>query len=113
MRVFNDHLLVEITKSQWATSDEVEEQQDPKASYGVVVGIPKLEDIMYFSNYSWILEQSIFDNDTHERMHKRMETLMGKKIYWEKRAEVGNVLEEGEKTLAIIKLSKVIAVEEK
>jgi len=112
MRVFNDHLLVEIKKSEWVTSEDAEEHSSPKASFGVVVAIPKREDIMYFSNYSWILENSVFNDPVLILMLNRMESLLGKTIYWEQRAEIGNVIEEDGRTFATIKLSKVIGVQE-
>lgn len=114
LQVYNDHVLVEIKKTEWATSDEADHtgKEDPKASSGVVVATPKIEDILFFSNYSWILEQSPFNTEMAEKMHKKMTELMGKKVYFEKRSDVGNTVEHDGKTFATIKLSKIIAVEE-
>lgn len=114
MKVFNDHLLVEIKKSEWATADEAafDGKEDPRAGYGTVIAIPDLEDIMYFSNYSWILESSPFNEAMAKKMHAKMSELLDKKVYWEKRADLGNVIEEDDKTIATIKLSKIIGVEE-
>lgn len=112
MRVFNDHLLVEIKKSEWVTSEDAEEHSSPKASFGVVVAIPEPSDIMYFSNYSWILENSVFNVEIVNEMYSRMKSLLNKTIYWEQRAEIGNVIEEDGRTFATIKLSKVIGVQE-
>lgn len=112
MRVFNDHVLVEIKKSEWVTSEDAEEHSSPKASFGLVVAIPERENIMYFSNYSWILENSVFNEDVIDQMRSKMQNLLGKTVYWEQRAEIGNVIEEDGRTFATIKLSKVIGVQE-
>lgn len=115
MKVYNDHVLVEIKKSEWATADEAafDGKEDPRAGYGVVIAIPELGDILFFSNYSWILEASPFNEDMCKQMHAKMTDLLGKKVYFEKRADIGNTVEEDGKTLATIKLSKIIAVEDK
>lgn len=114
LKVFNDHLLVEITKSEWATADEAafDGKEDPRAGSGIVVGIPELGDILFFSSYSWILEQSPFNQGMAKDMHKVMTGLMGKRVYFEKRADIGNTIEEDGKTFATIKLSKITGVAE-
>jgi hypothetical protein len=114
MGVTSDHVLVEIKKAEWATADEDDfsGKEDPRAGSGVVIGIPPLEDIMFFSSYNWILDQSVFNEEIAKKVHIRMTALMGKKVYWEKRADIGNTIELDGKTLATIKLSKIIFVEE-
>lgn len=110
-KVFGDHVLVELKKSEWSTADTQGEQEDPSAGSGVVVAIPAKEDILFFSNYSWILEQSMLNKPMAEELHTKMSELNGKKVFWEKRADIGNTIEEDGKTYATIKLSKIIAVE--
>jgi hypothetical protein len=116
MGVTSDHVLVEIKKSEWATADEPDPsgmgKEDPNAGSGIVVGIPPLEDIMFFSSYNWILEQSVFNAEIAKKVHERMSALMGKKVYFEKRADVGNTIELDGTTFATIKLSKIVFVEE-
>lgn len=115
MRVFNDHVMVEIKKPEWVTADEEDfsgNKEDPRAGIGIVVAAPALEDIMFFSNYSWILEQSVFNTAVISKMHDKMSELVGKKVYFEKRSELGNTIDQGGKTYATIKLSKIIFVEE-
>jgi co-chaperonin GroES (HSP10) len=110
--VLHDHVLVEIQKSEWATADVVGEHEDPKAGSGIVVAVPDKEDILFFSNYSWILEQSMLNESMAEKLHAKMSALIGKKVYFEKRADLGNTIEDGSKTYATIKFSKLIYVEE-
>lgn len=109
--VLHDHVLVEIQKSEWATADTVGEHEDPKAGSGVVVAVPDKADILFFSNYSWILEQSMLNEAMAEKLHAKMTALIGKKVYFEKRADLGNTMEDANKTYATIKFSKLIYVE--
>lgn len=110
--VLHDHVLVEIQKSEWATADNVAEHEDPKAGSGIVVAVPSKGDILFFSNYSWILEQSMLNSDMAATLHEKMSALIGKKVYWEKRADIGNMIEIDGKTFATIKFSKLIYVED-
>lgn len=112
IKPYNDHLLVEIKKSEWATADDMNEQNDPNAGSAVVVGIPDRKNIYYLSSYSWMAESTLKDKDILEGMHKAMEQLLGKKVYFEKRSDIGTTIEHEGKTYATIKLSKIIAVEE-
>jgi hypothetical protein len=109
---FNDCLLVELPTSQWATADEQGEQDDPRAGYGKVVKVPEPHDIMYLSSYTWIADRTIGDKNSLIALHKTMHSLMGSTVYFEKRAEIGNVIEDGDKKFATIKLSKVIGIKE-
>ncbi|HEU5187936.1 MAG TPA: hypothetical protein VFT87_05555 [Candidatus Saccharimonadales bacterium] len=114
MKVFNDHLLVEIKKPEWTTSDDVafDGKESPDATRGEVVGIPALGDILFFSNYSWILEQSPFNEEMAKKMHTKMSELLGKTVYFERRADVGNTIQKDGKTLATIKLSKIVSYDD-
>jgi hypothetical protein len=114
LKVYNDHLLVELNKSEWATSDDADTtgKEDPNASKGVVAAIPDLSDMHYLSSYSWISEDSVLQEDLLERVRTAMERLLGKTVYFEKRADLGNTIEYEGKTYATIKLTKIIAVEE-
>lgn len=111
--VLHDHVLVEIQKSEWATADTIGEHEDPKAGSGIVVAIPDKEDILFFSNYSWILEQSMLNASMGETLYTKMKELLGKKVYFEKRSDLGNTIEDGDKTYATVKFSKLIYVENK
>lgn len=107
---FNDHLLVELEKSQWTTADDKGETEDPNAGSGIVVAIPT--EHVYLSSYTWVSDASMFDEDSLKELWEKMSKLIGKKVYFEKRAEIGNTIEDGDKTYATIKLSKITAVEE-
>lgn len=109
-KAYNDHVLIEIEKSQWATANQEGEEDSPNAGSGIVVGIPDRDDIMFFSNYSWILEASPFNEEMLNKVHAKMKQLTGKRVYFEKRADLGNTIEEGDRTFATIKLSKIIYV---
>lgn len=112
-KVLHDHVLVEIKKSEFVTSGATDDmQEDPKAGSGIVVAVPGVEDIMYFSSYSWILENSMLNEGMAKRLHEKMSALIGKKVYWEKRADIGNTIEDGDRTFATIKFTKLIYVEE-
>lgn len=113
LKVYNDHLLVELQKSEWATADVAGEQEDPKAGSGIVVKAPKLEDILYLSSYTWIAEETVVNEGLLTDIHAKMQKLVGKKVYFEKRADLGNTVEHDGKTYATIKLSKITAVEGK
>lgn len=110
IKPFNDHLLIELQKSEWATADEQGEQDDPRAGSGIVVDVP--ENVYYFSSYTWIGDQNIDFSENWEPLQKVMKSLKGKRVYFEKRADIGNTIEDGDKKYATIKLSKITGVEE-
>ena len=110
IKAYNDHLLVELAKSKWTTVKDESEQDDPNAGYGTVVAVP--DTLMWLSNYSWMAENTLLNPDQLEVLMEQMTALVGKKVYFEKRSEIGNVIEDGDKTYATIKFSKITAVEE-
>lgn len=112
MRVFGDNLLVELKKSEWATADEQGEMDDPRAGSGVVVGIPEAQDILYFGSFNWAFDDSVFNDAMRSEMLTVMNRLQGKTVYFEKRADHGMTIDHDGKTYAVIKLSKVIGVQE-
>lgn len=110
IKPFNDHLLIELPKNEWATADEQGEQDDPRAGTGIVVGIP--DQNYYLSSYTWIADITANNVDARKFYHNVMAKLKGKRVYFEKRAEIGNTIEDGDKKYATIKLSKIVGVEE-
>ena len=112
-KVFGDNLLVEIKKAQFTTSESDENPMNPNAGYGVVVGIPSPDEILYFGSYNWAFDQSMLDEIVARKLVDKMKKLEGKTVYWEARSDIGGVLEDtSEHKLCIIKLSKIITVEE-
>lgn len=110
VKPFNDHLLVELPKNEWATADEQGDQQDPRASYGVVVDTPDV--MIWLSSYTWVSDQSLANEKLLLALAALMKRLKGRRVYFEARAEIGNTIEDGDKRYATIKLSKITAVEE-
>lgn len=106
---FNDHLLIELPKAEWATADEQGEQDDPRSGSGVVVAVPEVA--FWLSSYTWIAERSVANPEVMATFGSLMNELMGKRVYFEKRADIGNTIEVGDKKYATIKLSKITAVE--
>ena len=111
---FNDHILVELPRSDWATADD--DQNDPNnpnaanAGTGTVVAIPERKQLLWFSSYNWIADGSLTFNSFMDDLYATMLELKGKKVWFEKRAEIGNVVEDGDKKYATIKLSKITGV---
>lgn len=113
MRVFGDNLLVEIKKAAFTTSEDDQNPSNPNAGSGVVVAIPKPEDILYFGSFNWAFDNSMLDRVTADNLIKIMKRLVGKTVYWEARADVGMVIsDDQDKKVIAIKLSKIIGVEE-
>lgn len=116
IRPYNDHLLIELPTSQFTTAaDDANDPNNPNAAncgWGTVIGIPERKDVMYLSSYTWIAENSVFNIKDTSRIYEAMEKLMGKKVYFERRAEIGNTIEDGDKRYATIKLSKIVGVED-
>lgn len=110
IKPFNDHLLIELPKNEWATADEQGEQDDPRAGSGIVVEVPN--QLLYLSSYTWIADKTVGNPQYMEELYKWMKSLKGKRVYFEKRAEIGNTIEDGDKKYATIKLSKIVGVEE-
>lgn len=110
IKPFNDHLLVELEVNQWSVANEQGEEQDPKAGYGVVVDIPDI--FGWLSSYTWVADNTVGNEEYLQNMRKIMKDLVGKKVYFEQRAEIGNVIEDGDKKYAVIKLSKITGVAE-
>ena len=111
IQVFGDQLLVELPKQDWATADEAGEQDDPRAGTGTVIAIPDEQDILYLGSFNWAFDESFLSKDIAKDIRAVMERLKGKRIYWERHADKGLTIEDGDKKYAIIKLSKVIAVD--
>lgn len=111
---FNDHVLIELEKSEWATaSEDVNDPDNPNAALagtGIVIAIPERKTMQWFSSYNWIAEHSVISNSFMDDLHKTMQTLKGKRVYFEKRADIGNVVEDGDKKYATIKLSKITGI---
>lgn len=112
IKPFNDTLLVEITKSQWTTADDKGEHEDPNAGTGIVVKVAGSADIQYFGSFNWAFDDSMFEQKVANELHNRMKKLINKRVYWEKYADKGVIVEDGDKSYALIKFSKIIAVEE-
>ncbi|MBA3758884.1 hypothetical protein H0X10_04650 [Candidatus Saccharibacteria bacterium] len=110
IKAFNDHLLIELATSEWTTADESAEQDDPRAGTGIVVAVPDRKDVMYLSSYTWIADNSLASETFRDKVHAKMTEFKGKRVYFEKRAEIGNVIEDGDKKYATIKLSKIVGV---
>lgn len=111
IKPFNDHLLVELETSQWvAANTNNDGEQDPSAGTGIVIDIP--DTFGWLSSYTWIAEASVFDNQAIRHMRDMMKDLKGKRVYFEQRAEIGNVIEQDGKKYAVIKLSKITGVED-
>lgn len=113
LKVFNDHLLVELPQQQYVTANtDSDGQDDPNAGYGVVVSVPELIDVHYLSSYTWIADKTVANAAATAEVHKAMKKLIGKKVYFEKRTDIGNTIEHEGKKYATIKLSKIIAIGE-
>ena len=106
----NDTILIEMPRSEFATADETGEREDPRAGFGTVVAIPDQADIMYFGSFHWAFDESLFNEALAKKVHARMKQILGKKVYFEKHAEKGMVIEDGDHTYALIKLTKIVGV---
>lgn len=107
---FGDVVLVEIEKSQWATADTEGERDDPRVGTGKVVAIPRIEDMLCLSSFTWVAEESLFNETQLSEVHATMQRLLGKRIYWEKRADIGMTSEDS--SYALIKLTKIVGYED-
>lgn len=113
LKPFNDHLLLELPQQQYVTANtDSDGQDDPNAAYGTVITVPELIDVHYLSSYTWIADKSIGNAAFNAEVHKAMKNLVGKKVYFEKRTDIGNTIEHEGKKYATIKLSKIIAIGE-
>lgn len=110
LRVYNDHLLVELERQDFVTADETGEEK--KAQKGKVVASPKHEDILYLSSYTWVAEESVLDSETLEILHDKMAALVGKTVYFEERSNIGTTITIDGVDYATIKLAKITAVED-
>lgn len=111
LKPYNDHVLVELATSDFVTAED-EQGQNKGIQFGTVIAVPDLEDMMYLATYTWVAENSLLNSEELNKVRERMLKLMGKKIYWEERTDIGNTIEYDMKKYATIKISKVIGVEE-
>jgi len=111
IKPYHDHVLVKLgEKSQFVTADE-EAGANKGIRFGTVVAVPELEDMSYLATYTWVAEDSIF-NETHlKAMRDKMIALVEKKVWWEERADIGNEIEFDGVQYATIKFTKIIAIE--
>lgn len=106
---FNDLMLVKLESSPWLTNRIESDHEDPLAGSGVVVAIPDFDDILYFGSFNWAFDESMLNEKVAHQVHAKMTALLGKTIYFEKLADRGLTLQDGDTSYALIKLTKVIA----
>lgn len=107
-RPINDLVLVELDDKKYGnfTSSVPED--------GKQIGtLREVSDkIHYLSSFSWVLEDSLRQQEKLEELRQYWVSQIGKKVRWEERADKGMTFEEDGKQYAAIKISKLIGTVE-
>jgi co-chaperonin GroES (HSP10) len=116
IKPLNDTVLVELIgdretdKLNLITAEEAEGCES-----GIVVEIS--DTMPFFGSHGWSFDTSLHTNSPEGKkfmqgMQDWYKDLIGKRVYWEQYADRGTTIEHEGKKFAIVKLSKLIAVEE-
>lgn len=107
LKPLNDNILVELKNKygRFGVPDELEGYQS-----GVVLEVP--EGFPYFSSHAWTFENSLNDTETVKDVVSYYKNLVGRTVYWEQLSDQGVTIEFEGKKYALIKFTKLIALEE-
>lgn len=105
-RPINDVVVVELDDKKYGefTSSVPEEGKQ----IGTLRAVS--DKIHYLSSFSWVLEDSLRQQEKLEELRSYWAAHVGKKVRWEQRADQGMTFEEDGKTYAAIKISKLIGL---
>lgn len=109
LKPLNDNILVEVTATSEDLGAIVVDKGDEGYQTGIVVDVA--DDLIYYGSNSWVLESTLFDTKRLAQLREFYAKLKGKRVYWEAFASSGQLIEKDNKTYAIIKMSRVIAME--
>lgn len=107
-RPVNDLVLVELDDKKYGnfTSSVPEDGKQ----IGTLRAVS--DKIHYLSSFSWVLEDSLRQQERLEELRKYWESQIGKKVRWETRADVGFTFEEDGKQYTAIKITKIHSIVE-
>jgi len=101
----NDNLLVEIESDsgQFVSTEETH-------THGIVLAVS--DTLVHYGSFGWAFESSFLEDEKLERIKELFSALVGKRVYWEERSDLGVTIERDGKKYGLIKFSKLIAWEE-
>lgn len=106
MRPWNDTALVQLDEDKYGVFTASNPTE--KIETGTVISVS--ERIVFLSSFSWVLEN--VEPEALEHIRQHYADLVGKRVRWEERADVGTSFEHEGKRFAFIKLTKILGVVE-
>lgn len=112
LKPLNDVALIEIEKNPYQLGGMklVSSQESEGVQSGIVLQLPEL--LLYLGFHAFAFESSLADTERLKEIAKAYLPLVGKRVYWVARSDMGVVLEKEDKSYALIKLTDFIAVSE-
>lgn len=99
----NDLAKIEVGNKE---SKLIDLAQDTAES-GILVELP--DKFNYFGFWSFAFENSFMSRDDLDSIYEYWKIYIGKRVYWTALSEKGNILKEGDKSYAFVKLTSLIA----
>jgi len=108
LHALNDHCVVEIEKNKYG---KFVSNEPPKGfEKGTLVSIS--DKMPFFGGNSWVAEDSLLNTEKLSALQEFYKDLIGKEIYWPEFADRGVVVEYGDKSYCLMKLSLITAYDD-
>lgn len=99
----NDLCKVEIT-----TSNKIMNLSKDTAENGILLELP--DRMFYLGFWSFAFDSSLGNGEVLESIYEYWKGHIGKRVFWTALSEKGNILKEGDKEYAFVKLTSLIAI---
>ncbi len=109
LRAINDYFLVELETNPGGFISNLNVDEEG-VRQGVVIDISDFYTFYGMSTFAF--DSSLMDETLLKRIHEKYKNLVGKKVFWPARTEMGTSLEHEDKQYVFLKWSSVMAVEE-
>lgn len=112
----NDYFLVEVeganAEVNFGGSGLVDDLNldEEGVRQGIVKEISEFYTFYGMSTYAF--DKSLMDEDLLKKIHDKYKVLIGKRVFWPARTEMGTALKHGDKQYVFLKWTSVMAVEE-
>lgn len=105
LKPLNDLAKIELDSDVFGFGGEKD-----TAECGVLVELP--DQFNYFGMWSFAFEESFMAKEKLEGLYDYWSTKIGRKVYWTALSEKGNIIKDGTKKYALVKLTSLIAEDE-
>lgn len=106
LKPINDLAMIEVTNNK----NKVIDLSKDTAESGILVQLP--DQFNYVGMWSFAFEDSFMNREKLNQIYEYWKTKIGQRVFWTALSEKGNILKDGEKEYAFVKLTSLIAIAE-